>query len=237
MTEPDNEFDDFLARRKPVFRRSADDPFEPPEELDRIVLRQARDAIEREQPERHFQAPRWAMPVALAASLLLVFTVVLRVGVATKAPLAEVTVRNISQEIEDPMAAPEPMAPMVAPRDDRGITPGGFASEGESTRYAPAPPPPPQVASNRARADEPPAAGAVQSRAPASSTVVMSAPPPSEAERAVASKAPTPAFRGNAASWLAEIDRLRAAGKAAEADAELAEYKREHRAYAGTPDR
>ena len=39
MTGPDDEFDDFLARRKPVFRRSTEDPFEPPEELDRIVLR------------------------------------------------------------------------------------------------------------------------------------------------------------------------------------------------------
>ena len=36
-------------------------------------------------------------------------------------------------------------------------------------------------------------------------------------------------------TWLAEIERLRAAGKAAEADAEMAEYKRQHRAFAGSP--
>jgi NAD(P)-dependent dehydrogenase (short-subunit alcohol dehydrogenase family) len=35
----------------------------------------------------------------------------------------------------------------------------------------------------------------------------------------------------------AEIERLRASGDNARADAELAEYKREHRAYAGAPDR
>ena len=87
MTSPDDEFDDFLARRKPVFRRSTEDPFEPPEELDRIVLRRAREAIEREPPERVYHGPRWGMPVALAATLLLVFTVVLHLGVQNKAPV------------------------------------------------------------------------------------------------------------------------------------------------------
>jgi hypothetical protein len=65
----------------------------------------------------------------------------------------------------------------------------------------------------------------------------MSAPPPSEAERAVASASSTPAWRRDDAAWRAEIDRLRAEGKVAEADAELAEYKRQHRALAVSPDR
>ena len=145
MTDPDPEFDDFLARHKPVFRRSTEDPFEPPEALDRIVLRQAREAIEPPEPMRVISSPRWAMPVALAASLLLVFTVILHVGVASKAPVPEVTVQNISQQIEYPVVAPEPMAPMSTSRDDQALPPGGFASDSEGTRYAPAPPPPPQV--------------------------------------------------------------------------------------------
>ena len=163
MTGPDDEFDDFLARRKPVFRRSTEDPFEPPEELDRIVLRQAREAIERERPERVYHGPRWGMPVALAATLLLVFTVVLHLGVPSKAPVPEVTVQNIDQQIEYPDAAPRRWAkcrrkwpashrppamrarrwpscahrpPGRATASDR--TPGGFASEEEGTRYAPA---------------------------------------------------------------------------------------------------
>ncbi len=45
MTGSDDEFEDFLKRRKPVFR-SPDDLFEPPAELDRVVLRQAREATE-----------------------------------------------------------------------------------------------------------------------------------------------------------------------------------------------
>jgi len=46
-----------------------------------------------------------------------------------------------------------------------------------------------------------------------------------------------PAYRRDSKTWLAEIERLRAAGETGLADAELAEYKREHRAYAGAPDR
>ena len=70
MTGSDDEFDDFLRRRKPVFR-SPDDMFEPPAELDRVVLRQAREAIESERPLKVFRGPRWAAPVALAATMLL----------------------------------------------------------------------------------------------------------------------------------------------------------------------
>jgi hypothetical protein len=46
-----------------------------------------------------------------------------------------------------------------------------------------------------------------------------------------------PAWRRDAKTWLAEIARLRNAGDTARADAELAEYKRQQRAYAGAPDR
>jgi len=46
-----------------------------------------------------------------------------------------------------------------------------------------------------------------------------------------------PTWRRDAKTWLAEIERLRNAGDTARADAELAEYKRQQRAYAGAPDR
>jgi quinoprotein glucose dehydrogenase len=46
-----------------------------------------------------------------------------------------------------------------------------------------------------------------------------------------------PGWRRDAKTWLAEIERLRNAGDTARADAELAEYKRQQRAYAGAPDR
>jgi len=70
MAGSDDDFEDFLARRKAVFRRPEDEMFEPPAELDRVVLRQAREAIKPEEPMRVFSAPRWSMPIALAATLV-----------------------------------------------------------------------------------------------------------------------------------------------------------------------
>ena len=46
-----------------------------------------------------------------------------------------------------------------------------------------------------------------------------------------------PTWRRDPKTWLAEIERLRNAGDTARADAELAEYKRQQRAYAVGPDR
>ena len=46
-----------------------------------------------------------------------------------------------------------------------------------------------------------------------------------------------PTWRRDSKTWLAEIARLRNAGDTTRAEAELAEYKRQQRAYAGAPDR
>ena len=148
MNRPDEEFDDFLTRRKPLFRRAPDDVLEPPDEVDRLVLRQAREAIEPERPQRLYQGT-WGAPLAIAATLLLVFGVVLHATLPKKQATTEVTVQQASQLVE----------PAAAAR--------------------------------------------------------------------------TPAYRQDTRAWLAEIDRLRAAGKTAEADAEMAAYKQQHRAYAG----
>ena len=79
---------------------------EPPAELDRVVLRQAREAIEAERPMRVFRSPRWATPVALAATLVLVFTVLFYAGIAAEqAPVPEVTVQNIAERVDVPQAA------------------------------------------------------------------------------------------------------------------------------------
>ena len=83
MTGSDDEFDDFLKRRKPLFR-APDDMFEPPAELDRVVLRQAREAIESDRPLRVFRAPRWSAPIAIAATLVLAFTVMFHAGMPLK---------------------------------------------------------------------------------------------------------------------------------------------------------
>ena len=192
----DQEFEDFLKRRRPLFRRDVDDGLEPPAELDRIVLRQARDAIEGERPMRLFGMPRWAAPVAIAATLVLGLSVVLKTGMEPRERVPEVRVENIAQRIDPPdaqVAAP----PAVAP--------------------APAPP-----------------------NAPAASDAVvvdLASPPVMATASAPARAGEAAAWRRDARSWQAEIERLRASGDTARADAELAEFNRQYRAYAVSPDR
>jgi hypothetical protein len=196
----DDDFNDFLKRRKPVFR-SPDDLFEPPAELDRVVLRQAREAIESERPVRVFRNPRWAMPLALAATLVLGFTVMFYAGLPqSRAPVPEVSVQNIAERV-DMAPAPAPMEPAAA-----------------------------VVANNQAVV--------VDLNAPmvARRERVAGDAPSASAESATVS-AEVPAWRRDAKSWLAEIERLRDAGDTARAETELAEYKRQQRAYAGAPDR
>jgi len=287
MNRPDDEFDDFLARRKPIFSRASENPLEPPDELDRLVLRQAREAIASEKPQRVFKGPGWAVPMSLAATVLLAVTVVLRVEMPTKASSDEVALQTVAQRIDAaPAAMPDNLAraeaaPSTAEaqgtnstladrhaeppraqdkfegspqsRDRRAIvadttrvaggitpsapassSPGGFVSEAEADRYA-APPPGASAARN---ATAPTAGVVVEDSVTGARTVVTTvAPPPTEAERALAKANAAPAFRRDAKSWLAEIDKLRAQGKSAQADAELAEYKRQYRAYAVSPDR
>lgn len=280
MTGGDEEFDDFLRRRRRFGR--PDDGLEPPAELDRLVLRQAREAIEAEKPHRVFRAPAWGMPVALAATLVLAFTIILHVGGPVKPRKAEVTVQTISRTLETPAAADSmaPPAPEVraapAPQArppaeqsadrgavvvdlgtsntaDAGSAPASmdmarerrveqvadaarpaaappFVSDDEAARYSQS-----MGASNRTAAGDTRSSTSViidgQRVDATSSGELRVEPAPTSA------KATAPAWRRDSKTWLAEIERLRAAGDNARADAELAEYKREHRAYAGAPDR
>jgi len=207
MGDSDDEFEDFLKRRKPVFR-APDDMFEPPAELDRVVLRQAREAIQTDRPVRVFRGPRWATPVALAATLVLTFTVVFYAGMPQKhAPVPEVIVQNVAERVEIPEAA-APVAPA------------------------------PSAANSRAREDAD-ASGTVMvdlatpmmaKRESAAGTAPMAASSPSKSTE-------IPAWRRDPNTWMAEIERLRNAGDTERAEAELAEYNRQRRAYAVGPDR
>jgi len=78
LDDQDRELEDFLARRSVLHRRLADrDYHEPPQELDRLVLDKAREAIEVRPAAPMYRAPRWALPVALAASVVLALAVVM----------------------------------------------------------------------------------------------------------------------------------------------------------------
>jgi len=234
MGGSDDDFDDFLKRRKPVFR-SPDDMFEPPAELDRVVLRHAREAIESERPLRVFRSPRWATPVALAATLLLAFTVLFYAGLPqTNPPVPEVTVQNVAERVDVPQAeAPMESAPALVANNQRAadeksgdavvvdLNAPMSARRERVDGAAPPPPPPPAPMSAR---ESGMATASADSRAAA-----MASPSATPTE--------VPAWRHDAKTWLAEIERLRNAGDTARADAELAEYKRQQRAYAGAPDR
>jgi hypothetical protein len=83
MTDPEREdaFEAFLKRRTLLPEASVDHKLEPPATLDALILNQARQAIQaRRRPDR---TPRWAIPVALAATILLCLSVVLNVSLNT----------------------------------------------------------------------------------------------------------------------------------------------------------
>jgi hypothetical protein len=252
MNRPDDEFNDFLSRRKPIFR-GIEDPLEPPEELDRLVLHQAREAVEGERPQRMYKGPRFVAPIAIAATLVLAVTVILNVGMPAKPQSTpEVTVQTVAQRLDYPAASSAPVtnntarpaapppAEIAAAADvhtdsvvvelspaatPATATQGGFVSEAEASRYA--------------RSAPLPSMGVVvEDPVTGSQTVTTDfSPPPSEAQRAVAKSSPDLKFRSDSRTWLAEIERLRTEGNTAQAEAEYAEYKRQHRAYAVSPDR
>jgi len=228
MTGPDDEFEDFLKRRKPVFRLPEDEMFEPPAELDRVVLRQAREAIKPPEPMRMFSAPRWSMPIALAATLLLAFTVVFRAGMPPpkSAPKPEVTVQSVAERVDAPAAAAPQTQEVTASRDAVVVD---LAQSAQARREAaPAPSAESEVA--RSKADD-------MNRRMAGASASMDAAPAELASAPAAKASDTLAWRRDPKTWQAEIQRLRNAGDNARADAESAEFKRQHSAYAVAPDR
>jgi hypothetical protein len=132
MTDPetDEEFEDFLKRRTVLpGNMSVDEKLEPPGAVDDIVVKQAREAIKAQrQPNR---APRWAMPVALAATVLLCLSVVLNVRLNTNRPMAN---------IQRMTAAEEPQAPRTdaasAPRNNYATDDAPAPAESSATASA-----------------------------------------------------------------------------------------------------
>ncbi len=187
----DREFEDFLRRRRPVFRRGEDDALEPPPELDRIVLRQAREAIQESPPQRLYRGPRWGAGLSIAATLVVGLAFVFKAGEITTDVRPQVTIENIAQRMEAPPPAPAPAG--------NNVTSGVSADAPVMVELGRRP----TVAATPAEPADPSA----------------------------------PEWRRNSNAWLAEIERLRASGDAAGADAEMAEYNRQHRALAVSPDR
>jgi hypothetical protein len=132
MTSPDSDsdFEDFLARRSPLHRRLAEgDGHEPSAELDRIVLAKAREAIKRPSDTAVYRSPQWALPVGLAASVLLIFAVVLNFArvpqqpgmaaapTAATGPAATAAISSERASIADEGESIEPLAEAKAEAD------------------------------------------------------------------------------------------------------------------------
>ena len=94
MTDPerDEAFETYLKRRSVLpDALSSDDRLEPPAALDTLVLRKAREAIKAQaapdQGKQQMQrAPRWAVPVALAATIMLCLSIVMNISLNTNRP-------------------------------------------------------------------------------------------------------------------------------------------------------
>jgi hypothetical protein len=191
MTGPeyDAEFEAFLKRRSPMHRRLSDiDHAEPSLELDRLVLTRAREAIESPRQPPMFRTSRWALPVGLAAAILIAFTVVLNIDRHGS---------DTATAVEKKAAAPA----ALAKRSEDQQQADGASTSPETSRF---------IASSNALTSN-----------------VRVAPPPATTRPAAQAQAAPAAGDPHASpeSWLREINRLRAAGKTADADRELAAFR------------
>jgi hypothetical protein len=125
MTETDSEFETFLRRRTVLPNgMSDDDKLEPPKALDAIVLNKAREAIRAQ--ERVNRAPRWARPVAIAATILLCLSIVLNVSLNRNRPTANL--RRMTAATAD-KASPTPAAPVSGNERREGAVEGTISHE------------------------------------------------------------------------------------------------------------
>jgi len=288
LPETDAEFEAYLKRRTVLPNGMSDhDKLEPPKALDAIVLQEAREAIHAQQ--RLNRAPRWARPVALAATILLCLSILLNISLNTHRPTGHQAASGTSSRevilTEAKVAEPRATRPQVlaepntpAPDDSRrayGTAVDKATAFANGNRHAqPVGPTNAAPATNSAAekaaqfadrvgmpvqaADEAPAAGA-RPQAPAQVPAPVArpqepAPPPVAAQAAPPAPAAAEPERDQAAAltkrkadagapqppdpkvWLQQIAALRAAGKTAQADAEMHRFRAAFPGYPAKPD-
>jgi hypothetical protein len=121
--QDDDDFEAYLKRRVPIDQRMKTvDRLEPPPELDRVIIGKARNAIQNPPHVPMYRAPKWALPVGLAATLLIAFSIVLDLGIrsARHQQLASAPVAMAANEPREMVAAPTPAptAPSVGVRQE-----------------------------------------------------------------------------------------------------------------------
>jgi hypothetical protein len=260
MTGPEHSDDDFEAylQQRSVLphRLSKAERFEPPPELDRIVLERAKEAIRGSPSTPIYRPARWALPFGLAATVVIAFAVILHMResgnplrVAANAPRAVSTstdsaTANGAVTQPRPTAVPAPESPMSA---------AAPAPESAMSRAVPPPSPSRNAETMRAQRMAPPSAAEPMSAQQVAQAGGQNAEraPTQELERTSEKKADrareaaTQAFISSAdkraanstvlskqalppSQWLEKIAQLRREGRHAEADREVKAF---HKVY------
>jgi resuscitation-promoting factor RpfA len=261
--ERDPEFEAFLKRRSPMHRRLSDfDHAEPSIELDRLVLSRAREAIESPPQAPVYRTTRWAMPLGVAATILIAFTIVLNIEraditaakqtaskpatVAAQAPAADLArARSAPAAASEALNGETSVASREADtlrrdaaaesRDTAAELSASVAADSTaSTVLADDSPVPRQPQEQEIRAKKAEAPPYLASTNGGIRSLTAAPRTAGSAAAGTPLPAPTPGdVHATAESWLREIARLRAAGKTAEADRELTAFRQAYPAHPG----
>jgi hypothetical protein len=255
----DDEFELRLQRKERFVPQFDTDLDGPDEAVDRAVLARARATLLQPPvaPPRFHRAPRWTVPLALAATVLLSFTLVMQMdsrdviaqrtaeradgatraadgdvpaGVAESAMQKEMPVlANAPAETAAAEVAPVQVAPLeVAPVPAVAAPPVVMSAP----RAAPSPPPalPPAPAAPPVPAPAPVAAmdAVAAPPAPRRAAAAESVADSAVRREALGATAASPGGTETIAAWLARIEALRAAGDLDGARRELAAFRNQH---------
>lgn len=218
-TGHDDEFELRLRRGERFVPQFDADLDGPDEAVDRAVLARARATVL--QPPvaepRYHRAPRWTLPIALAATVLLSFTLVMQMD------SRDVVAQRTAERAEEATRAADAGVPA-------GVAESAMQTEAEvlveppaeaAPPPAPAPPPPPVAAA----APSVSAAAPAQTGASAESMAAGAMRREAMDERVVARPADA---TESPEAWLARIEALRSGGDLAAARRELAAFRRQH---------
>jgi hypothetical protein len=271
VTDPEHDeaFDAYLKRRS-VLPGTPDNQLEPPAAVDRRVLAEAREAVAAHAADgantdatvSRPGTPRWAVSVALAATLLLCLSVVLNISLNTSRPSPNLQRMTVARADLKASAEANAIAETSSARSDAGAAnnsrdrvSGDIPSKEvilpeAKVAGSPAPHVPIEVE---------PVPGSLLSANPASArrkfpamaqSLADTATAPARTPAAVAGTtsappagATAPGSKSTTATrhpadpkvWLQQIDALRAAGMAARADAEMRRFNAAFPGYAMEP--
>jgi hypothetical protein len=195
------------------------DPLEPPPELDRIIIGNARKAIQGARPPPLYRAPKWALSAGLAITFVISLAVVLLIGLHLKHQ-NELAARA-QEAFSNQLVAAAPQTPAAAEAAVKLL----------KLPAIPTKPWPPAPASNKAPAagvTAQPSADKARNRLARVAVAASRSRVEAEAIEAGPNGAPAPAASAEhpeAPTWLGQIEKLRSEGHTAEAEREIKRFR------------